>query len=156
MTDEMEHANLSLESSEIQGKIAKILEGRPGLQAELSSLNAIVRSSKTHKTRLKPDEYRAICNKQTNIKRKIAQMDEEIAPLRQRLREIGALSTVYYAIKNEERKNCFSSNVEIKRELQDIRDRWLQFAEDHTRVNSMRIMAAQFSRELSEVLGKVQ
>jgi hypothetical protein len=40
----------------------------------------------------------------------------------------------------------------IRKEIVYLCDKYLNFAEDQTRVNSMRIMAAQFANELTEII----
>lgn len=72
-------------------------------------------------------------------------------PLKAKLREIAALQSIGYATLEKDIPSV-DPELSIRKSVTDIRDRWMNFAEDQTRVNSMRIMAAQFSRELTEVL----
>lgn len=50
--------------------------------------------------------------------------------------------------------SCSQDNEFYKNHIKELRDKWMMFSEDQTRVNSMRIMASQFSRELTEILSK--
>ena len=151
MTKRIEIANLSFEASQIKLKHAELTEKTRAIDVELSNLKSRVISSKTHKTRLSAEEFRQICNRQQVLKRKKAEVESMANPLKAKLREIAALQSIGYATLEKDIPSV-DPELSIRKSVTDIRDRWMNFAEDQTRVNSMRIMAAQFSRELTEVL----
>lgn len=47
------------------------------------------------------------------------------------------------------------NNVIVYSQIEMLRDKYMEFAEDVTRVNSMRLMAARFAKELSTILKSV-
>ena len=152
----IELANLSIESHELKIKQSYISAKVQKVQAELAQIKNRIRGSNSHTTRLSPDEYRQLCNRQTKLIKKQEELFEEGAPIRTRLREIGAMSTLYYAEQNENAPNPELENYKqldgLRSALISTRKKWLEFSEDNTRVNSMRLMAAQFSRELTDIL----
>ena len=82
------------------------------------------------------------------------------SPLKQELRDVAALSTMSYAMRNQEMPAMVKipadklNNVLLRNLVIELRDKWIGFAEDQTRVNSMRVVAAQISRELTELISK--
>lgn len=157
-TQIIEIAELRLQSVDIKNKHAAITVKRKHLEAELASLNARIRTAKTHKYRLNPEEYRSICNRQTVIKKRIAELETQAEPLKAKLREIAAHSAMCYAIGEEDGLSLTDTTPDNKMRIDiiELRGRWLAFAEDQTRVNSMRVMASQFSRELTDILSKYE
>jgi chromosome segregation ATPase len=155
-TNELEIANLNMESVDLKNKHAALVAQMKPIQGELASLKNRARTSNTHMTRLSPADYRQLCNRQTVLTRKLAELEVQASPLKARLREVGALSTLYYATRTGERADSSAASVataaDMRRAIVELRGQWLAFAEDQTRVNSMRVMAAQFSRELTDIL----
>ena len=156
-TTELELAELSLESVDVKNKHSAIVIKRKPIEAELASLTGRVRGSYSHRNRISQEDYRQLVNRQTVLKRQLAEMEVAAAPLKARLREIGALSTLYYATRidvraDEAMKAAMPADSQIRKTIIWLRGKWLAFAEDQTRVNSMRVMAAQFSRELTDIL----
>ncbi len=157
-------ANLAIQTNEILEQRSLILAKKKPIEAELSALAGRVRGSYSHRNRLSQEDYRQIVNRQTVLKRKLAEIEVEAAPLKTKLREIGLLSTLHYATRHEEiakeRTEAAATSIDpaaaMRKAIADLRGQWLAFAEDQTRVNSMRVMAAQFSRELTDLLGDVQ
>ena len=100
-TEKIELAELSLESVDVQNKHQALLLKRKLIEAELSALKSRVRGANTHKTRLSNENYRQITNRQAVLAKKMAEIDVAVAPLKARLREIGALSTLHYATRTD-------------------------------------------------------
>lgn len=150
-----EMALLRLQISELKTKKSELLIKKKPIEAELSQLAGRVHSSKTHRTRLSPDEYRQICGRQSTLKRKLAEIEVAINPLSSEIRGLCAQEDIL-------RASCgmsvggvgeqSSSEGDLVARLSEIRDYWQQFAGDQTRVNSMRIMAAQFADEVTGAL----
>ena len=149
--------NTNVEIIKLKDELDLVNKKRMSIQTTLAKLSLRVRSSNTSRTRLSPEEYRAICNEQSKLKTKLLKIEEEGMSIKKKIRELNAIET-YERI--EARKSISALNEsktlnqigvnEIK--IISLRDKWLNFAEDQTRVNSMRVMAAQFARELTELL----
>jgi len=160
VNDRMERAELELKASAIKAQHMDLMAKKKPIELELSGLKSRVVSSNTHKTRLSPEDYRAICNRQQVLKKKLMQIEMLGGPLKQELRDVAALISMSYAMQNEEMPAMVKipedrlNNVLLRNLVIQLRDKWIGFAEDQTRVNSMRVMAAQFSRELTEIISK--
>ncbi len=158
--DRLEHAELELKASAIKAQHVNLMMKKKPIELELAGLKSRVLSSKTHATRLSPEDYRAICNRQQALKKKLLEIEMQGGPLKQELRDVAALSTMSYAMRNKEMPAMLKipedklHNVLLRNSVIQLRDKWIGFAEDQTRVNSMRVMAAQFSRELTEIISK--
>lgn len=156
--DRLEHAELELKAATIKAQHVNLMLKKKPIELELSGLKSRVLSSKTHRTHLSPEDYRAICNRQQVLKKKLAEIEIQGGPLKQELRDVSALSTMSYAMRNKEMPAMVKipedklHNVLLRNSVIRLRDKWIGFAEDQTRVNSMRVMAAQFSRELTEII----
>jgi hypothetical protein len=132
-------------------KKAEVAAKRIKLEAELSGLNASVRGRWAS-----GEEYRLICNRQARIKAQLAECLIESQPIRAKLSELQALATyervtVGAGLAPSVATNDVSWPV-VRSRIIALRDRWLDFAEDRTRVSSMRSMAAQFAKELTGVV----
>lgn len=160
LDDRMERAELEMKAAAIKARHINLMLKKKPIELELSGLKSRVVSSNTHKTRLSPEDYRAICNRQQVLKKKLLEIEMLGGPLKQELRDIGSLVTMSYAMQNEEMPAIVKipedrlHNVLLRNLVIQLRDKWIGFAEDQTRVNSMRVMAAQFSRELTEIISK--
>lgn len=97
--------------------------------------------------RLATQEYQALCRKQKSIKEEILSIEFE---LKKFTTEIRNKSTLKDQIRTE--LNITSSNS-IKGQLIELKEEYISFSADATRVSSMRTMAAQFAEKL-EILIK--
>lgn len=112
-------------------------------QAELSRLKDRVRGSEG----LPPEEYRAICRKQNEIKGRIVSIEADMATIRNEMREKEVLKS---DVKLDHASGAM--NEESLASIRNLRQKYMEFAADATRVSSMRQMAAQFVQEL-ELIG---
>jgi hypothetical protein len=141
----------------IDAEIAKIEEIAGGLafkkrtfDTELSAINGRIRSG----GRLPQQEYAGHCRRQTWLKQQILDIEKLLGPLKaEKVRwrllreEINVESGMPFKSHNREQ------NPAVREEIVKLRSRYLSFAEDHTRVNSMRLMAGEFASELTRILG---
>jgi len=112
------------------------------LELELSTLNNRVRAS----DRLPKDEYAAICRKQRECKDKIFSIDDQITQINN---EISKKHNLGQEVRVEIKKN---KSEEIKTRLVKLRDDYLQFSSDATRVSSMRVMASQVAEQIEAII----
>jgi len=156
----IEIANLDVKAAEIKRAHSELAAKLMGIDSKLSGLTTRVRGSKTHKTALSQADYRGICNEQQRLKNKKMEITVECSELKNKLREIAAQRSVAYSnlVADDSEKQITMSafidapQLDLRDKLVKLRDKWIGFAEDQTRVNSMRVMAAQFSRELTEII----
>lgn len=152
-------ALLRLQIAELKNKKGALSIKKKPMEAELAQLAARVRSSNSHRARLTPEEYRQICGRQSTLKRKIAELEVEMSPISAEIRALCAHEDVIRASHGLQiggTREYSSGDADVVQRVIAIRDEWQQFAGDQTRVNSMRIMAAQFAEDLTAALAGVQ
>ena len=113
------------------------------LDAELASMNARVRSS--GRRGLPHDEYKRLCTKQTETKKRILSVERLALKVKAELRKASLPDSLGSGLQ---------ADPSLVDSIKRIRDRYLAFSQDATRVSSMRIMASQFAEELGGALGK--
>lgn len=114
-------------------------------QNELSELNLQVRSN--GKRILPQIQYDNILQKQAEVKRKMAVVDSYISQLKKELSNKRVLrDEIDLALDN----NYDSFNV--MGEIIDLRDKYVNFASDNTRVSSTRLMASRFAEDLDLII----
>ena len=124
-------------------------------EIELMALNRRVISSIQ---RLPPMEYKAICGKQITIKKKIHEIEKETVGLRTEIRDrniyIDKLKKsleVGFWDKKQQSRDSDTSDTVITR-ITNLRNTYMEFASDPTRVSSLRTMAARFAEELEALI----
>ena len=110
-------------------------------ELELSGIKTKIRGSYGGGVRLSREQYISLCNRQHALKGQLFDICQKLKPLQERQRELGGVVDSDAA-------------DTVATQLVEMRNRWIAFAEDHTRVNSMRMMAAQFARELTDVISE--
>jgi seryl-tRNA synthetase len=134
------------EITEIKEKLDLIKAKKRNLEHEMQKMNNRVRTG----GRLPDEEYKTICRKQQKIRKAITELETDMAPLIAEIRHWSNLETELRA-KMYGNKPIDSSKP-IRKKIVALRNHYLSFAEDHTRVNSMRMMASQIASELTEAL----
>jgi chromosome segregation ATPase len=103
-----------------------------------------------------PDlEYRDICRKQQKLNGLIVQLDGQLRPLKERMREFGAIIHANNQRKNEEKNRGEVAAIGVRELLKMVdvlRAKYRDFQKDPTRVSTMRLMAAEFADELQDVI----
>lgn len=154
-----EIALIRLRVTELKNKKSELLLRKKPIEAELSQLSNRVKSQNSHRTRLSPEEYRQICGRQAALKKKLAQIEVDITPISAEIRRLHADEDLIRADSGMQISNIVQStggDVDFLRKVAQIRDYWQQFAGDQTRVNSMRIMAAQFAEQLTSAISHTE
>jgi len=146
---------LKLNSEKAQANI-----DRMSAEAELSALNHSVRGQ--HVT-----NYGDVCRRQANIKNKLVSIRKRSMALGG---EAAALSAeehkLHIRLRQIERKDneetpvasLSTKTAEVERSVSamkaicEMKDRYLKFAEDGSRISSMRLMATRFANELQEII----
>lgn len=145
---------------EIRGEIAAIKEKSLELSAqkreielELNKLSSRVRNRTT--SRMPPDEYKGICRRQIRCKEILLDIEKKLSVLKLERQKWADIETELYiksGLRGGAAKSPQMEENESILKVTAIRNKYLAFSEDPTRVNSMRLMAAQFAKELTEVL----
>lgn len=105
--------------------------------------------------RLPQLDYNQLCNTQTDARKKIVEHERHISRINSELRR-------WYAHEDELRAKCAvslplpspASQDGITSAIVALRNQYISFAEDPTRVNSMRLMAGTFAGELTSILSR--
>jgi hypothetical protein len=135
----------------LQDKLADLGGRKRTLEVRLSEMGDRVRLS--GRRGLPPDIYRQICVEQGKLKKRILDIEREIQPLSREKRD-------WFAILDELEHRARAAGIlpagedssTLRGRIVEIRDRYLDFAEDQTRVNSMRVMAAEFANCLTQAM----
>lgn len=139
------------EINALKDKQRALADKKRAMETELSVARNRIRSA-----RLSHDEYVGICRKQNQLRTEIIKVEQALTPIKSELRH-------WYAIEAEMRVQVMmrhghsgdfrvDENAPLVDKVIALRSVYLNFAEDHTRVNSMRMMAAEFANELTKIL----
>ncbi len=94
-----------------------------------------------------PDiKYKKICEEQNKLKKSQLQIERAMGDLST---EIMKKSTLKEQLKSELKKK---KNIDTKEKLVEMRDYYINFASDKTRVASMRAMGAEFAEKLESLI----
>jgi len=126
----------------VQTKDELILDKKE-LEADMSEINNSIRS-RNHA--LPQEEYKALCKKQDEIKRKLVEYQGKINEVKT---EIQKKNLMKDEISAEIRKD---SPTDVLSAITSLKDYYVNFASDKTRVSSLRAMAAQFAEELESII----
>lgn len=97
---------------------------------------------------LPQEEYEHICNEQAKLKREKFEVEKKVATIKEELRKLNSdIDCISLDIKR--------TSEEAKDFILEVRDKYLSFAADTTRVSSMRAMASKFVEELQYLLSKI-
>lgn len=130
---------------DIETKRSKLLLRKRECETQMAQYKSRIRSSKL---RLPPKEYKDVCRKQDELRKEIHDTEKGIVEADGEIRK-------RYVLKDEVRlqlKQNGTLGEPMKERLIKIRDHYLQFSGDNTRVSSMRIMASQFAEEIEALI----
>ncbi len=136
---------------ELKEKKNKLTTLKKEIEVKNAQYNARIR---TANRKLPPDEYKNICREQSNCKSKIIKLDEKIKEINIEMSKKGILKErlkleLSYLINTE------IDVLTIRAMLIKMRDDYISFASDNTRVSSMRIMASQIAEEIEYIIKKI-
>lgn len=118
-------------------------------EVKMATLNNRVRGNKHT---IPPNEFRAICRKQDELKRIIGEAQNEIITIKN---EIYRKNILREQIKQEVGWSNLTDESEAKKLLISLRNKYMEFSSDVTRISSMRIMASQISEELEAIISVI-
>lgn len=138
------------EIARINEKLNEMMREKRGYDTELAAIKNRIRSG----GRLPQQEYIGHCRRQTLLKQKILAVENAVGPLKAERAKWQILRNEADSKARVARPKIDDSEIlGVRSELVDLRAKYLAFAEDHTRVNSMRLMAGEFASELTRILG---
>ena len=123
-------------------------------EQKLLAIKTLVRTS----GRMPNDKYKQCCESQRKHSSEILRLEGEISGIKAKLRELSEVeeSTKRKAgasgVGSQTGQDVNPSESEVVRELVALRQFYQEFAADHTRVSSMRQMAAEFVTKLNPVI----
>jgi len=118
------------------------------IELQLSQYKSRVRNAPGN---LPAKEYKSICRKQDEIKAEMFDIDNQITDINSQIYKKNSLhQEVAIHLKNG---NINTENGgSVKSRLIKLRDHYLSFSADNTRVSSMRIMASQIAEQLEVII----
>lgn len=128
--------------SELKSRQSLFTYEKKKCQDALSEINSKIKSNGKH---LPPAEYKKLCNKQDSLKREITEAEHEIANLQDQIRKKSHLAD---EIKLEV---ATIAKKDMPNKITKLKDYYMNFAADKTRVSSMRAMAAEFAEKLEAI-----
>jgi hypothetical protein len=138
----MEPIDILIGESELRERRSLLSQEKGSIESRLALLTAKVRGKL-----LPREEYLQICDEQLRAKRALYHVNQSLTSIKL---EIQKLNTEKDFI-----KLSHGCEAEVIVRLQAIREKYSLFAQDSTRISSMRLMASQFVSELEEAM-KIQ
>lgn len=141
--------DIELQIQSIQKERQLLVLKRKEMDLELSDINRQFKSG----IRFEQAEYKSKLKRQQAIKSEMFRLDAALRPLTEKLKEARVMRhAITIEIDSSRARLVYSSSEGKDSALVSLRDKYLNFAEDHTRINSMRMMAAQFANELTSIM----
>ena len=140
---------IECELNSIADDLAEVMVRKRDRELRLMKLRNRVRTNH----RLTPSEYRKVCKGQEEAKAEIMKLEIKIANLQSDKRY---WSTEKKRLQDEAHSSkldvSFDDKSSLLKYLMGLRDEYIAFAEDHTRVSSTRLMAGKFASQLTALI----
>lgn len=140
----MNKKELEQKRNELQTARDTLIGIKQSLESEMSQINRTIKGR-----RLPDKQYRELCDRQTEIIRQKSDAESRIAGLNGQIRHLH--TEITYPKVDVGIAAPAGNNIP---ELVSLRDHYLAFASDKSRVSSMRQMAAEFSQKLTSIIRK--
>lgn len=134
----MERNELFASVYELEKEKSELVNKKSQITSNLLKLKNTIR---TRMQRLPQNEYNSICKKQEILGQKQREIEKKLSAIKVKLRQKDVL---IHSNDNEP----FDINLRII----ELKNKYMDFSSDNTRVNSMRLLASQFAQELDEIL----
>ncbi len=128
-----------------------IVTRKRNIENELSDLNSRVRHNGK---RLPSSEFNSILRRQRQCKQIKGGLEDELSEIKQTKRDLSIEGQDIRIKLRAEKKRTKEQNPcgTLRTQVYDIRDSFLDFSIDQTRVSSMRLMAADIAGQLTKAL----
>jgi len=127
----------------------ELVHRKKSLDAKLADIKNRIRGNGRALPQL---EYQALCRKQSEYKTEIVHIDRDISSINSELRKKQVIrDEIYY----QQKVTIDKLDTSAKSQLITLRDEYMQFASDTTRISSMRAMASKIAEELESIIKKV-
>lgn len=118
------------------------------MEVKMAIYNTRIRTS----TKKLPDsEYKSICRKQDKLRSDILEIEIQLNDLNNQIRKKEIL------IRNLNREGLENGNQNAKSildEIHKLKNKYIEFSSDSSRISSMRLMASQFIDDLENIIKK--
>lgn len=114
-------------------------------ELELSELKNKIRTG----GRMHPFDYKVICDKQSVIKKRILSIEKSLADMSSQIQNKQGFKEELTLHHKQQSKSAIVNDLTV------LRDFYMAFASDKTRVASMRAMSAEFAEKLEKVIKKL-
>lgn len=133
---------------EINSARLPLIDEKRKLENEMTSLNGSIRGART---RIPDSQYQSIVSRQKGNQKKRFEIDNILNRLKRE--KIELCQKIQLIEHNLSVKKPF---YVLRDNLISLRDKYAEFSSDPTRVSSMRLMASQFSGELTTLLDIIE
>lgn len=130
--------------TELKSLKSKLSLEKRQFEISISALSNRVRTA----NRLPDREYKDICRKQHEIKEKILLIESQLIEITNNIRKKTTLKENI----NNELENINNNDPGIINKIKNLKNKYIEFSGDNTRVASMRLMASQFIEELERII----
>ncbi len=135
---------VTVKINRLRAEKSQYVNAKKDAELEISRLNARVRGN-----RLPPREYNEICGKQARAMDAVREAERKMQALSLKIIELADVDREQRSVAKAERGT--PAEVMISG-LITLQDKYMRFSEESTRVNSMRLMAGSFAKELTELI----
>lgn len=138
---------LDIEASmnKLNAQKSKLSLDKKEIELKLSVVKNTIRSS----GKLSQYEYNNLCKDQNKYKADIINIEKALAEIQLEIRKKSELKETLRLDKKQQ-------NVkEIKTNLISLRDKYMNFASDKSRISSMRVMSSTFAEELENLIKQI-
>lgn len=132
--------------ADLQDEKTNLVGQKKTAEAEMSEINTLFRTVK----RFNPGQYQKILARQNDTKRLCTMLDSKLSEVKAKIYRVNSL--IGSCAQDESSKK--DKKESIRKDLVNLRDKYIEFGSDGTRVSSMRLMASNFAKELDSLLAK--
>ena len=138
------------EVEKLKSRADEVRKRKAKIENELQGINY---RFKAKKTRFDTDEYRGLIKRQMQLKVMLNDVITEIDPIKAEIRKWAMLETEARArMYKDQPQITVSVDQGIKDKVIAIRNKYLEFSEDGTRISSMRLMASEIANDLTKLI----
>lgn len=129
-------------------KKSQLITRKMEIQTRLTEILSKIRCG----GRLPHNLYASLCNEQVKLKSELNNIEQQIAAINAELRKECELKWTPEQKQERALKRDLNKTGQVIQKLNEVREIYQAFAEDNTRISSMRLMASEFVGHLNRVI----
>jgi chromosome segregation ATPase len=130
--------------SDLEEERAGLIHQKKSIEQELAELVNEIRLC----PRMEPQKYKRFITRQNDAKRQMATVEGALAAIKAKKQRLHDLLAAVGSDASTKAEKAHSLRLQIVL----LRDKYIEFGSDNTRVSSMRLMATQFAQDLELLL----